>query len=66
MINKRYYFNNENAVKILKMDSETYGASNDNLSAHRQHSRNSQTRKNAGNVSKTISSSQHLQSEKAK
>ena len=60
-----YYFGNDNAVKILKMDTSTYGVQKENVCKERVHSRNSNVRKNGNMISNTINSSQGVQNEKA-
>jgi len=61
-----YYFNNDPTVKILKMDSVTYGSSKDETLNDKLQSRNFNPRKTGMTISKTISSSVQIQSDKAK
>lgn len=61
-----YYFGNENAVKILKMDTSTYGSQKESKwKEERVHSRNSQVRKNGNMISNTINSSHGVQNDRA-
>ena len=59
-----YYFGNDNAVKILKMDTSTYGEQKENIGKERVHSRNSNVRKNGNMISNTINSSNGGQNER--